>query len=332
MPTLRITFLNGQAAGQQQRFDRFPILIGRSPESSLTIAWDEKVSRAHARVRQTDRGLILEDVQSRNGTFVDGARLDAAFPLIKGKAILQVGETELQLEVEGVAIEMDGLPTAGKPSRELCEAVMAFDLCDSTVIANRYGDEFALQLKEAIRALVRPILTDRGVAFLKGTGDGFLATFSDPRRAVEAAVAILQQKGAALPPTSDGTPPTFRVGIHFGPTKVDSDGDRQGDVVNMAFRLESASTSGFHQTHDGIDQADLALQDRIFLSEHAHDELQKRAAFPARLVGFFDLKGIAGRHRIFEVLWREIDLAGLGPVAGSQARASAHRTLPPLGS
>jgi class 3 adenylate cyclase len=124
---------------------------------------------------------------------------------------------------------------------------------------------------------------------------------------VEAAVAILRQKDSALPPTGDGAAPTFRVGIHFGPTKVDSDGDRQGDVVNMAFRLESASASAFHQTHDGIDKADLALQDRIFLSEHAHDELHKPPTFPVRLVGFFDLKGIAGRHRVFEVLWRTIE-------------------------
>jgi class 3 adenylate cyclase len=173
-------------------------------------------------------------------------------------------------------------------------------------MANRYGDAFAFQLKEAIRTLVRPVLADKGVAFLKGTGDGFLATFPDLHKAAEAAVWILQKKDTALPKASDGSPPMFRISIHIGPTNVDSDGDRQGDAVNMAFRLEGVSVSGFHETSGGLLKDALPIRDRIFVSEHAHEELQKRGGFPARLVGFFDLKGLAGRHRVFEVLWQQM--------------------------
>ncbi|HYL81659.1 MAG TPA: hypothetical protein VEU07_12645, partial [Candidatus Acidoferrum sp.] len=74
----------------------------------------------------------------------------------------------------------------------------------------------------------------------------------------------------------------------------------------MAFRLEGAGVSGFHETHGGILKDTLPLRDRIFLSEHAHEELQKFGKHPTRLVGFFDLKGIAGRHRVYEVQWQEI--------------------------
>lgn len=305
MPTLSIKVLTGPGKGQAHRFDRFPVVMGRAPENSLTILGDDRVSRAHARIRQLPEGLVLEDLQSRNGTFVDEKPLTTPLPLTASK-VIRIGHTLLQLEIEGIEIEVAGVPTGEKGPRQLVEAVMVLDLCDSTIMANRYGDAFALHLKEAIRSLVRPVLKEAGVAFLKGTGDGFLATFSDLRKAAEAAICILQKKGDNLPKASDGTPAMFRIGIHFGPTYMDSDGDRQGDVVNMAFRLEGVSTSGFHETHGGIGKDSFPSQDRIFLSEHAREELQKREGFPTRLVGFFDLKGLAGRHRVYEILWRDM--------------------------
>jgi class 3 adenylate cyclase len=305
MPILRIRILTGPAKGQQHRFDRFPVVIGRSPYSSLALIGDERISRAHARIRQVAEGLILEDLQSKNGTYVDETRLSAPLPLTASKGV-RLGQTKLQLEIEGLEIERAGLPAEMKGPRQLVEAVVVLDLCDSTIMANRYGDTFALQVKEATRALVRPILVNAGVAFLKGTGDGFLATFPDLRAAAQAAVRILQTKDVTLPKASDGTPPMFRIGIHFGPTNVDSDGDRQGDVVNIAFRLEGVNVSGFHETRGGIVKDAVPAHDRIFVSEHAHEELQKRGGFPTRLVGFFDLKGISGRHRVFEILWQQI--------------------------
>lgn len=272
----------------------------------MTVVGDERVSRAHTRIRQAPEGLFLEDLQSKNGTYVDETRLTTPLHLTAPK-VVRIGHTLMQLEIEGMAIERTGMSAEGKGPRQLVEAVLVLDLCDSTVMANRYGDAFALQLKEALRALARPVLSQHSVAFLKGTGDGFLATFPELRKAVEAAILILHKKGEGLPKASDGTPPQFRIGIHFGQTNVDSDGDRQGDVINMAFRLEGAGMSGFHQTSGGLEKDSLPIHDRIFISEPAHDELQKRGGrFPTRLVGFFDLKGIAGRHRVFEILWQEM--------------------------
>jgi class 3 adenylate cyclase len=291
--------------GTSQRFDRFPITLGRSPDNSLPISGDDRISRAHVRIRHVPPNLMLEDLQSRNGTFVDEARITAPVSVSSGK-VIRLGHTLVQLEVEGMDIEVAGTATAGGTPKSLVEAVLVLDLCDSTTMANRYGDAFALKIKEALRGLVKPIFTEAGVSFLKGTGDGFLATFPDLANAIGAAVRILQKKGDVLPKASDGRSPMLRFGIHFGPTNVDSDGDRQGDVINMAFRLEGAGTSGFHETRGGLEKDSLPLQDRVFISEHAHGELARMGGLPCRLVGFFDLKGIAGRHRVYEVLWREI--------------------------
>lgn len=49
-------------------------LIGRSRRSDLSID-DGEVSAQHARVRWSDGAWLLEDLGSRNGTYVDGDRL-----------------------------------------------------------------------------------------------------------------------------------------------------------------------------------------------------------------------------------------------------------------
>ncbi len=66
------------------------VVIGRAPEVDVVLL-DESVSREHARVvwdeaRQTS---MLEDLNARNGTFVDGRRLQSALPtvLVPGAAV-----------------------------------------------------------------------------------------------------------------------------------------------------------------------------------------------------------------------------------------------------
>lgn len=324
MPILRIKVLTGPMKGTAQRFDRFPVTIGRSPDNSLPLSGDDRISRAHTRIRHAPPNLLLEDLQSRNGTFLDETRLTEPVPLDASK-VIRIGHTLLQIEVEGMEVEIAGAvgSSSGSVPKSLVEAVLVLDLCDSTTIANRYGDAFALQLKEALRTLVKPIFTRARVSFLKGTGDGFLATFPDMAAAVESAIRVLHEKAEALPRASDGRTPMLRFGIHFGQTHVDSDGDRQGDVINMAFRLEGAGTSGFHETRGGLEKDALPLQDRVFVSEHAHAELERLGGIPCRLVGFFDLKGIAGRHRVYEVLWRDI------PIPDETADADKTTIRPP---
>lgn len=69
----------------------FPIrqgdaLLGRSPEC-LIILPSERVSREHAVVRQMHDGLQIEDLGSRNGTWVNGARIERATRLQPGDQV-----------------------------------------------------------------------------------------------------------------------------------------------------------------------------------------------------------------------------------------------------
>jgi hypothetical protein len=74
----------GELNGQRWTLDRVDLTIGRSPECEFTIP-DRQVSREHARVTCEADGYYLEDLGSKNGTYLNGAQ-------ISGKVILQDGD------------------------------------------------------------------------------------------------------------------------------------------------------------------------------------------------------------------------------------------------
>lgn len=73
-----------------------PVLsIGRTPDNGLTLP-HPMVSRRHAELRLQPEGLILTDVGSSNGTFVEGARLLPHQPrLLTSGTVFQIGPFQL---------------------------------------------------------------------------------------------------------------------------------------------------------------------------------------------------------------------------------------------
>jgi hypothetical protein len=53
------------------------VVVGRDPSNAINLA-DVSVSSRHARILRTPEGFVVEDLQSRNGTFVNGERVLAA--------------------------------------------------------------------------------------------------------------------------------------------------------------------------------------------------------------------------------------------------------------
>jgi hypothetical protein len=53
-----------------------PLVIGRSPDIAVVVN-DTNVSRRHAEVWRTSDGVAIRDLQSTNGTFVNGHRISA---------------------------------------------------------------------------------------------------------------------------------------------------------------------------------------------------------------------------------------------------------------
>jgi putative peptide zinc metalloprotease protein len=72
------------------------VTIGRAPDNALRLT-DPAVSRRHARIAARESGLVLEDVGSTFGTWLDGERVEGVRPLHDGSRI-RVGDQELVVD------------------------------------------------------------------------------------------------------------------------------------------------------------------------------------------------------------------------------------------
>ncbi len=83
--------------GSERRFEGLcPLTIGRDAGCELVLA-DVEVSRRHARL-ETQGGIVfVRDLESSNGTFLNGRRLESAVELREGDEI-DVGTTRLIVE------------------------------------------------------------------------------------------------------------------------------------------------------------------------------------------------------------------------------------------
>jgi CheY-like chemotaxis protein len=82
---------------------RFPYVIGRGSDCDLQL-FDPALSRRHCRLDWHDGRLVVEDLQSRNGTLVNGKKVAELHPLSEGDQ-LRVGGSEfaVRLQAEPIA-------------------------------------------------------------------------------------------------------------------------------------------------------------------------------------------------------------------------------------
>lgn len=75
----------GPLNGQRWQLDH-ELLVGRDPSCNVIIT-DRQVSRFHARLTPTEDGVLLEDLGSKNGTYINGSRLEEPVVLSDGDMI-----------------------------------------------------------------------------------------------------------------------------------------------------------------------------------------------------------------------------------------------------
>jgi hypothetical protein len=80
--------------GEATRLDGTPLRIGRGPDNDLVVP-DVRVSRYHAVIEPASGGWVLRDLQSTNGTFLDGEKVDEAH--LDGPAEISLGGYQMAL-------------------------------------------------------------------------------------------------------------------------------------------------------------------------------------------------------------------------------------------
>jgi pSer/pThr/pTyr-binding forkhead associated (FHA) protein len=91
----RIVITSGPKAGLELPLGTEPLTIGRSSESGLVIR-DDYTSSHHARLLLWGQQWMIQDLDSTNGTWHDGARVSAPMPISVG-APIKVGATTFEL-------------------------------------------------------------------------------------------------------------------------------------------------------------------------------------------------------------------------------------------
>ena len=170
---VRLTVIEGPAIGLEFKIDG-NATIGRSPDASVMVD-DPGVSRLHARIRQnTAGGFEVEDLGSKNGTFLNGTRVEHALAKLGDKirvgprVVLTLASFDL---IEEQLVQRQRLETVGRLG-----AGIAHDL-NNVLAALHAGTAFLKQLpsatpledprvKECLRDLI--LATAQGAELTRG--------------------------------------------------------------------------------------------------------------------------------------------------------------------
>jgi hypothetical protein len=134
----RVTVSAGPDAGKQLEFAQTEVVIGRSG-GQLVLA-DPKVSALHAELRVTDEGYCVRDLDSSNGTYIDGVRIRDGY--IAPGSTITVGSSAILFETlaEAVTVPLWAEPRLGSlvggstAMRRLYYLIDLFASKDTTVL------------------------------------------------------------------------------------------------------------------------------------------------------------------------------------------------------
>ena len=180
-------------------------------------------------------------------------------------------------ECDAALNEIDEFLTGARhaaPSNRQLSTVLFTDIVGSTETAARIGDARWLELKTAHNALVRRSLLAFHGREIVTTGDGFLATFDGPARAVQCAVQIRDAVRAL------GL--EIRAGLHTGEIEYRND-DVAGIGVHVAARVMGEAKPGEVLVSGTV--ADLVIGSGIDFAERNSTQL----------------KGVPGTWKLLEV-------------------------------
>jgi class 3 adenylate cyclase len=268
-------------AHDAQARQRFALVrrMSASPGAALTLArMNSEIDVRHVLGAIHVPTLVLHRTGDRDVTVDNGRYLAAHIPGARyvefdgGDHLLTIGNTSALLdEVEEF---LTGVRKHPDPDRVLT-TVMFTDIVGSTARAAALGDRHWSVLKSEHHQVVRQALARFRGKEIDTAGDGFLATFDGPARAIRCALAI-----------RDGVRRLeieVRVGLHTGEVEMRHDGIN-GLAVHIGARVMGLATAG-----------------EVLVSSTVKDLVVGSG------IGFDDrgshvLKGVPGEWRLFAVV------------------------------
>ncbi len=183
-------------------------------------------------------------------------------------------------------------------------AILAADVAGYSRLTSMDEEGTHVQLKEHLRVLVDPKISEHRGHVVKNTGDGMLAEFSSVVDAVRCALDVQRGMAERNAGMRREKRIEFRIGINVGDVIIDG-GDIFGDGVNVAARLEGIAEPG-----------------GICVSARVQEYTQGQLDINFKDAGEQPLKNIAQLVRVYRLSVSDID-----PLASAPSAAA----LSPLG-
>jgi len=100
--TFSLSVKSGAAEGLRRNFDSDCVRVGAGPGNDMVLA-DPTVSSAHFEIAVVERGFLLRDLGSTNGTTLAGVRIVEAY--LPSEAEITAGEVKLQFKAASETVE-----------------------------------------------------------------------------------------------------------------------------------------------------------------------------------------------------------------------------------
>ncbi len=100
LPSLRVTVTLPSKRTLSAALELLPLILGQHMECDLVVS-DPKVSRRHCEVRLTERGVFVQDLDSRNGSFIRDVQISGAF--IPPGVPVMIGDSSFVVHASGSA-------------------------------------------------------------------------------------------------------------------------------------------------------------------------------------------------------------------------------------
>jgi class 3 adenylate cyclase len=219
-------------------------------------------------------------VVSRRDALFSAASGDAVAGLIPGAEFVEVPGVDYGLavgDVDPVIDEVEAFVTGTRPTHDIdrvLATVLFTDIVDSTARAAELGDRGWRAILDSHEEMARAEIQAHGGLITDFTGDGIVATFDGPARAVRAALALrdrVHALGIAI-----------RSGLHTGEIER-----RSGGIAGLGVHIAARVMA-------------LANGDEVLVS-HTVKDLVAGSGLSFQDYGMRELKGVPDTWQIFRV-------------------------------
>ena len=148
-----------------------PLTIGRSPDCDVSLH-DILLSRNHCRLERTREGWVIQDLGSKNGTVIDGRRIDRH--ALRPGEVIKIGRVNVTFRAGKLAPTEEKKERLTRPKRP----DTPFNASEGTVSGFKYEPPAGERSYENFPT-PKPVMTDSGRFVALGVpenGDGATAT------------------------------------------------------------------------------------------------------------------------------------------------------------